>query len=99
MKQTEITSKKAIVCINNKGLVGTVYVKNDAFINPESKFIFRAYGYEKVLRVKDIQFLMIKVPNKKAFNFLYDGELYTTDSSNYQVFKSRWDMINNLRGC
>lgn len=104
MKQTEITSKKAIVCINNKGLVGSVYVNNDAFINPESRFVFKAYGYEKVFRVKDIQFLMFKVPNKEAFNFLYHGQIYTTDSSNYQIFKERWDMMNSLsqkskKGC
>lgn len=93
--------KKALVCVNGKGLIGSVYVKSNAAINPKSTFIFKFNRLKATLRVKDIQFLMVKVPNKKAFNFLYNGQLYTTDSKNYPLFKSRWDAMFNLsmKGC
>lgn len=84
------------MAVRNKVLLGSVHVKKDGIITPESTFTFESDGKrKKVWHVKDIQFLMIERPKKKAFNFLYDGELYTTDSSNYSFFNDRWNTIRN----
>lgn len=96
MSKNAITLKKALMAVRNKILLGSVHVKEDGIITPKSTFTFESNEEsKKVWHIKDIQFLMIERPNKKAFNFLYDDELYTTDSSNYSFFKDKWNTICN----
>ena len=59
-----------------------------------TSFVFEANKKKKSMKLADVNFLV--VPNcQNGFNVWYKGNLFTTDSSNLNLFKSMWDeMIN-----
>lgn len=83
-------NKVFLVTKANKPLLGKIYANSDL----TTSFVFEANKKKKSMKLADVNFLV--VPNcQNGFNVWYKGNLFTTDSSNLNLFKSMWDeMIN-----
>lgn len=83
-------NKVFLVTKANKPLFGKIYASNGL----TTSFIFEVNKKKQSMKLANVKFLVI--PNRQnGFNIWYKGKLFTTDSSNLNLFKSMWDeMIN-----
>lgn len=88
----------AMLTVKDIPLVGKVTAKATDLLKSSGSVTFTGGGgIKKDFRFNDIQFLIIKKPNKDEFNIFYNGEIYTTDVSNYSSFKEKWDKVHRVR--
>lgn len=82
--------KVFLVTKANKPLFGKIYASNGL----TTSFIFEVNKKKQSMKLANVKFLVI--PNRQnGFNIWYKGKLFTTDSSNLNLFKSMWDEIVN----
>lgn len=83
-------NKVFLVTKANKPLFGKIYASNGL----TTSFIFEINKKKQSMKLVNVKFLVI--PNRQnGFNVWYKGKLFTTDSSNLNLFKSMWDEIVN----
>ena len=81
-------NKVFLVTKANKPLFGKIYAGTDL----TASFVFETNKKKQSMKLADVNFLV--VPNRQnGFNVWYKGKLFTTDSSNLNLFKSMWDEI------